>query len=66
MLAEQEIRDGAQHGVLVVGGAGGRVERNRISGNRGHGIVLGAAATAELADNELSKNRRPQTRRLEE
>lgn len=64
LVTGNEIADSAQHGLLILGGAGGRFADNRIHGNKGHGVVLGGGQAAELERNELTGNRKPQTRRI--
>ena len=59
-----EIAESAQHGLLILGGAGGRFAENVIRDNAGHGVLLGAGQEAELDDNELTGNRSPQERRI--
>jgi Protein kinase domain/Right handed beta helix region len=64
LVTGNEIADGEQHGLLVLGGAGGRFADNKIHGNKGHGVVLGGGQEADLGENEMEGNRKPQVRRM--
>ncbi len=62
-LVDNEIRDNAEHGVLVLKASGGTITGNTVVGNAGHGLAVTLDAVTTIENNDLSGNQEPQTQR---
>lgn len=57
-VEDNDIDENAEFGALVLGGIGGRIQRNRFRRNQ-NGIVADGGATPEVTDNEVTDSYGP-------